>query len=301
MDLKFARSEEEAAERLIRMALAEDLPEGDVTSESLIPPGVSVRAAFVPRQAGVLCGIPVVLKLFTILDPRVRCRPLATDGEEARAGSAFLEVVGPARAILAGERSALNFLGRLSGIATRTRSWLSALKGAGVVLLDTRKTIPGWRLLEKYAVRAGGGANHRFSLSDQALVKDNHRAILKAAGSGGPREWVAAIRKLHPGLPVELEVESLEELREALDSGADILLLDNMPVSVMAQAAREVRARGKTRPLLEASGGIDAARLGEVAASGVDRISSGALTHSAAVLDIGLDFLEVLGEAKRAG
>jgi nicotinate-nucleotide pyrophosphorylase (carboxylating) len=245
MEFTFGRAEEEEAERLIRLALAEDLPEGDVTSEALIPPGARARGAFVPREPGVVCGLPVVVKVFSVLDPRIAARAVAADGSEVKPGERLLTLEGPARAILGGERTALNFLQRLSGIATRTRRYRDLLAGTGAELLDTRKTLPGWRRLEKYAVRAGGGTNHRLSLSDQALVKDNHVRILRALGQGGPREWVAALRIRFPGTPVELEVESLAELEEALGSGVDIVLLDNMTCEEMAAAAREARRRAE--------------------------------------------------------
>jgi nicotinate-nucleotide pyrophosphorylase (carboxylating) len=290
----FGPAEEAEADQLVRLALAEDLPGPDVTSEALIPPGARARGAFVPRGPGVVCGLPVVLKVFSALDARISARALVSDGREVEAGERLLELDGPARGILAGERTALNFIQRLSGIATRTRRFRERLAGTGVELFDTRKTLPGWRHLEKYAVRAGGGTNHRRSLSDQALIKDNHVRILRALGGSGPREWVAALRQRFPGTPVELEVESIDELREALESGADVILLDNMSCGEMAAASREARRRPGPRPALEASGGIGPERLQEVAASGVDRISVGALTHSAPALDIGFDLREVM-------
>jgi len=296
MEPTFGPAEAEEAQRLVRMALSEDLPEGDVTSEALIPPGARARGAFVPREPGVVCGLPVVAQVYSALDSGIVLRALVADGSEVKPGERLLTLEGPARAVLMGERTALNFLQHLSGIATRTRRFRDLLAGAEVELLDTRKTLPGWRRLEKYAVRAGGGTNHRLSLSDQALVKDNHVRILRELGQGGPREWVAALRKRFPGIPVELEVESIAELEEALGSGADIILLDNMTCGDMAAAAREARRRPDPRPALEASGGISADKLREVAASGVDRISVGALTHSAPALDIGFDLWEVWSE-----
>ncbi len=293
MSLSFGPAEAQEADRLIALALAEDIPAGDVTSEAIIPAGVRVRGGFAARSHGVICGIPVVERLFAKLDAAVGLNARQEDGEEARPGVPFLEVSGPAWAILAGERTALNFLQRLSGIATRAHEWSAALTGSRAALLDTRKTSPGWRRLEKYAVRAGGGSNHRASLSDQALVKDNHVLILRRLGGSKARDWVGAIRRRHPGMIVEVEVDGLEEFREAIESGADIILLDNMKPEAMAQAVRERDDRGGPPPLLEASGGIDAAKLREVARSGVERISSGALTHSAVALDIGFDLSEV--------
>lgn len=289
----FGPLEWEEAMRLINLALAEDLPGPDVTSESLIPPDARIRGALVPRQEGVLCGGPVIVALFETLDRRVSVQALRGEGDRVNAGEQVLEISGPALPVLSGERTALNFIQRLSGIASMVRRWMDALGDSAAVLLDTRKTTPGWRYLEKYAVRTGGAANHRFHLSDQALVKDNHIEILRALGAGGVREWVAAIRARDPRISVEVEVEDLEEFRDAVDAGADIVLLDNMPPEAMRQAARELRERGGRRPLLEASGGIDARTLREVAATGVDRISAGALTHSAVAMDIGFDLLEV--------
>jgi len=295
--LRFGPQELREARQLIRLALAEDLPHGDITTQALVPPRTHIRALFVPRERGVVCGLPVVVELLRRIDRRIASTPLHRDGDMVKAGDPILEIAGPAQSILEGERTALNFIQRLSGIATTTRAWKSTLRGFRALLLDTRKTIPGWRYLEKYAVRAGGGTNHRFNLSDQALVKDNHLHILRALGAGGHREWVSAIRKKCPGVEVEVEVESLDEFREAVAAGADIILLDNMTPSQMAQAARmTARLRKGARPLLEASGGIDARSLRKVARTGVDRISAGSLTHSALALDIGLDLLEVYCE-----
>ena len=289
----FGPGEAEEARRLIRLALDEDATDRDITSEALIPPDAMIRGAFVPRRQGVICGLPVVMEVLRAIDPGLDLRALASDGEAVKGGQPVLEVRGPARPILAGERTALNFLQRLSGIATMTRRWNRLIRGTGAVLFDTRKTLPGWRRLEKYAVRTGGGANHRLSLSDQALVKDNHVHILRSLGIGGVQAWVEAVRLHRPGTVVAVEVETLEEFRDAVDAGADLIILDNMELEVMEQAVRELRARPGRRPLLEASGGIDARTLGPVARTGVDRISSGALTHSPPALDIGFDLLEV--------
>lgn len=291
--LCFGPEEEAEADRLIRLALAEDLPGPDITSDPLIPAHATVRGVMVFREEGIVCGIPVVERLLRALDRSIETVLAASDGTRAARGSAVLEMRGPARSVLAAERSALNFLQRLSGIATRTARWVATLRGLSLELLDTRKTIPGWRRLEKYAVRAGGGRNHRVHLSDQALLKDNHVRILRELKLGEPRQWVETIRRAHPGLAVELEVESLAELRAAADCGADILLLDNFPLDGLSQAVAEVRTWPEPRPLLEASGGIDERRLVAVAKTGVDRISSGALTHSAPAHDVAFDLLEV--------
>ncbi len=297
---EFGQAEREEASRLIGLALAEDIPGEDITTQSLIPPEVRIRGMFVAREGGIVCGIPVVAELFSRLDGRITLRPLQSDGQMARPRQEILEVTGPARPILTGERTALNFLQRLSGIATMTRSWKSKLSRSGVLLLDTRKTVPGWRHLEKYAVRVGGGVNHRLNLSDQALVKDNHIQILRAIQAGGPKEWVSKIRHRYPGVEVEVEVENLEEFREAVEAGVDMILLDNMSTEEIRVAVSELRKWAGARPLLEASGGMNARRLGEVARTGVDRISVGALTHSAVALDIGFDLLEVPREENGA-
>lgn len=294
--VRFGFREKKEARRLIRLALAEDATGRDVTTRALIPARTRVRGAFVAREDGVLCGIPVAALVFAALDPKVAVRPIHPDGARVHAGEPLLEVEGSGRSILTGERVTLNFLQRLSGIATATRRFEDLLAGSRARLLDTRKTIPGWRTLEKYAVRAGGGDNHRAGLADQALVKDNHIRILRAIGGGGAKEWVKAIRARSPGVAVEIEVETLPEFREAVEAGAEIILLDNMPLADVERAARELGARGRPGPLLEASGGIDARTLPEVAATGVDRISAGAITHSAVALDMAFDILEVNGE-----
>jgi len=294
--LHFGPSEAEEADRLIRLALDEDIPGDDITTRSLIPPRARIRGKFVFRESGIACGIPVAMELFGRLDRRISLNPLKRDGQAVQAGQGILEVFGPAEPILAGERISLNFLQRLSGIATQTGEWKDRMGGSRALLLDTRKTTPGWRHLEKYAVRAGGGVNHRLSLSDHAMIKDNHIQILRALDRGGPREWVSRIRGRYAGVQVALEVESLEEFREAVEAGADIILLDNMAPGLIARAVGELRERPGKRPLLEASGGINAGNLQEFAGTGVDRISVGALTHSAVALDIGFDLMEVQGE-----
>jgi nicotinate-nucleotide pyrophosphorylase (carboxylating) len=267
---------------LVRRSLEEDLAGGvDVTSEATVPAGQRCTADFVVRGEGVVAGLPVAEAVMELAG--ARCTPVAIDGARVRPGEAVLIVTGPTRAVLTGERTALNLLCHLSGIATVTRRWADAVAGTGTVVRDTRKTTPGLRALEKYAVRCGGGANHRMSLSDAALVKDNH---VVAAGGVGPA--FAAVRSMWPGLPVEVEVDSLAELDEALAVGADLVLLDNMSPSLMRQAVE--RTAGRAR--LEASGGLSLADARAVAETGVDYIAVGALTHSAPVLDIGLDLRE---------
>jgi nicotinate-nucleotide pyrophosphorylase (carboxylating) len=293
--LTFSAPETEAARWLIDRALDEDLPRGDLTSTGLFGPGriggegAWVEAAFVARAEGVLCGLPVVDAVLR-RGGGIECAPAGADGERVTPGQEVLRLAGPAAPVLSLERIALNFLQRLSGIATQTRRFADAIEGTGAVLLDTRKTAPGWRVLEKYAVRAGGGTNHRASLSDAILLKDNHAVVLRALGRGGIRDWIAALRRTSPGAFLEVEVGGREELLEALDAGADAILLDNFTTPEILWAVETRRARGGSGPLLEASGGMVLGRIREVALTGVDRISVGALTHSAPALDLALDF-----------
>ena len=217
------------------------------------------------------------------------------------AGQACLRVTGPMVDILRLERVSLNFLQRLCGVATETRRWADDLAGTGVALLDTRKTIPGWRLLEKYAVRVGGGENHRGSLSDAFLLKDNHAEALRALGWGGTGDWVRRMRDHAPGLTVEVEVSTREEFLEALEAGADIVLLDNFSLEDIRWAVATRDSSGGSAPLLEASGGIVRSALAEIAATGIERISVGHLTHSARALDLGLDLVRVGEERAQPG
>jgi nicotinate-nucleotide pyrophosphorylase (carboxylating) len=291
----FGPAELEEARWLIRRALREDAPARDLTTNALFPSGrreggrAVVEAAFVPRKPGVLCGLPVVRELFAGQAPGAALSPLQGDGSALRPGAAFLRVEGPARDILRLERIALNFLQRLCGIATHTRRWVAALSGTPVRLLDTRKTTPGWRHLEKYAVRAGGAENHRRSLAGAILLKDNHEGILRALGRGSMADWVRALRKAAPGKFLEVEVSSRREFLEAVQTGVDAVLLDNFRTADLRWAVKERDRRG-LRVLLEASGGIRLQSVRRVAATGVDRISVGALTHSSVALDISLDW-----------
>ena len=266
-------------DRLIRIALAEDIGPGDITTRLTIPLRTQTRTRLVARQPGVLAGIGVCRRVFRAVNPRARLTAQVRDGTSYEAGSVLALVRGPARAILAAERTALNFLQRLSGIATLTRRYVDAVKGTGAKILDTRKTTPGWRALEKYAVRCGGGSNHRMGLYDMVLVKDNHIA---AAGSIA----VALKRTQGARVPVEVEVRTIAQLRAALAAGARRILLDNMDLARMRRAVSLARGRAK----LEASGGITLRRVRAVAETGVDYISVGALTHSAPAADIALDF-----------
>lgn len=270
----------------VRRALAEDAGWGDVTTAALIPPGVEARGRVVLREPGVIAGLPVAAAVYAVLDPAVRWRPLATDGASLPADTPVAELAGPAASLLTGERVALNYLQRLSGIATLTARYVAAIAGTGAVLVDTRKTTPGLRSLEKYAVRCGGGHNHRHGLSDGVLVKDNHLAFLSRQGVG-LRRAVALARAAAPhALRIEVEVDRLEQIDEALDGGADVILLDNMPPATLAEAVRCIAGRART----EASGGITLDTIRACAEAGVDLISVGALTHGARALDLGLDF-----------
>jgi nicotinate-nucleotide pyrophosphorylase (carboxylating) len=287
----FSPQETEACRRLVELALAEDLGGvGDRTSEAVIPMAHHGRAVFVARSGGVLAGLHAVALVVEAVDVALRLHVRNNDGDRLAPGTGFAILTGPMRSLLAAERTALNFLQRLSGIATLTRRFVDAIGGLKCQLLDTRKTTPGWRLLEKYAVRMGGGTNHRMGLHDGVLIKDNHLAAL------GPRaDAVAEAVRLARGrygtaLPLEIEVDILEQLDIALAAGPDIVLLDNMSLEQLREA---VRRRNATAPgaKLEASGGVDLTTVRDIAATGVDRISVGALTHSAVALDIGLDYL----------
>jgi nicotinate-nucleotide pyrophosphorylase (carboxylating) len=274
-------------ERAVRGALAEDLRYGpDVTSAATAPPGLRAVAGAVARQPGVLAGIPVALAVLDAAGiPPEAAEPLRADGDRLQAGAEVLRISAPMRELLGAERTLLNFLTHLSGIATATRAWADALSGTGCTVRDTRKTTPGLRQLEKYAVRCGGGVNHRMGLGDAALIKDNHVAV-----AGGIAAAIAAVRAAAPGLPLEVECDTLAQVRDALEAGAGLILLDNMDVAGLTAAVD--LARGYPRTRLEASGGLrlETARL--VAGTGVDFVAVGALTHSSPALDIGLDLLD---------
>lgn len=287
----FSAAETEACLRLVELALAEDLGDsGDLTSQAVIPADLGGQAAFVARTEGVLAGLPAVELVLAIVDPPLGIRPQRQDGDRVAAGDRIAVVSGPMESLLSAERTALNFLQRLSGVATLARRYVDAIAGLNCRVLDTRKTTPGWRLLEKYAVRCGGGSNHRMGLYDGVLIKDNHLAAL------GPRldgvaEAVRLARLRHGNnVPLEIEVDDLDQLDVALRERPDIVLLDNMGPARLREA---VRRRDAAAPgvLLEASGGVTLASVRDIASTGVDRISVGALTHSAPALDIGLDYL----------
>ncbi|MGD8278976.1 MAG: carboxylating nicotinate-nucleotide diphosphorylase [Gemmatimonadota bacterium] len=280
------RTIEDDVLRLIDIALAEDRGSGDWTSRWIVPARTRARARIVSRASGVLAGLDPALAVFVRLDPRVHTEAQASDGETVEPGDVICELNGPARAILTGERVALNFLQRLSGVATHTRRFVEAAAGTGARILDTRKTTPGWRTLEKAAVRAGGGTNHRRGLYDAVLVKDNHVAI-----AGGVSEAVRRIQESNTrALPVIVEVRDRAEVDEALAAGVDRLLLDNMDVETMREVVRLARGR-LPKISLEASGNVTLERVRAIAETGVDFISVGALTHSATALDISLDVL----------
>jgi nicotinate-nucleotide pyrophosphorylase (carboxylating) len=259
--------------------LAEDLGSGDATTDSIVPPDATCTANLLVKEPGVICGLAHAEAVFRELDPDIRFEALAADGDEVEAGPVAC-IEGAARAVLTGERTALNLLGRLSGIATLTRRYVAAIAGTGATILDTRKTTPGLRALEKEAVRAGGGTNHRFGLDDGALIKDNH---LLMAGSIAD----AVERTRATGLPVEVECDTLEQVRQAVEAGADRILLDNMSTDELREAVALVDGRSET----EASGGVTLETVRAIADTGVDFISVGALTHSARSLDVSLEVL----------
>lgn len=267
---------------IVRQALREDIGHGDITTAAVVPREARVTAHVVPREPGVMCGHLVAETVFRLLDAAVTYERLVPEGQAAAAGQAVARIAGPARPVLTGERVALNFLQRMGGIATMARDLAAALVGTGARLVETRKTVPGLRLLDKYAVWVGGGATHRFHLSDAILIKDNHIAL---AGGVGPavraaREYLAPFTAR-----VEVEVEDLDGVREALAAGADIIMLDNMSPVMMQEAVAMVGGRA----LVEASGDITPENIATVARTGVDFISVGALTHSVRAWNLGLD------------
>lgn len=274
------------AARYARAALAEDVGGGDVTTDLIVPAAATARARLVARAAGVVCGLGLARAVFQEMDAAVDVALHACDGDEVRPGAVLASIRGPARAILAAERVALNFVGRLSGIASLTRRYVEAVAGTGARIVDTRKTTPGLRPLEKYGVRCGGGHNHRYGLSDGFMLKDNHRAALAAAGLDLPATVRDARKRLGHGIVVTIEVDEVEQIPEALEAGADVLLLDNMTVEQLSVAVRRIGGAART----EASGGITLDSVRAIAESGVDMISVGALTHSATSLDVALEF-----------
>ena len=268
--------------RVVAAALAEDVGPGDVTTLAVVPLDANCRAHLRTRAAGVPAGLPVAIEAFRQLDPALEITEHARDGAPMQPGERLLSITGRARPILTAERVALNFVQRLSGIATLTARYVEAVRGTRARIIDTRKTTPGLRLLEKYAVRVGGGSNHRFGLFDGVLIKDNH-----IVAAGGVAEAVRAARRAAPhSLRIEVETETLDEVREALAAGADAILLDNMPPDTLRRAVAQIGGR----VVVEVSGGVTLATVRGIAQAGVDLISVGALTHSAPALDLGLDF-----------
>ena len=273
-----------AVRRLIDLALEEDLGRGDVTTQAVIEAGTTATAYLVAREPMVLAGLGICTAVFQRVDASISAVVLGKDGDRLAAGARVATYTGLATSLLAAERTALNFVQRLSGIATLARAFVEAAAGSNLRIADTRKTTPGFRLLEKYAVRVGGASNHRFDLGSGVLIKDNHVAV--AGGVG------AAVRrtrgKIPHGLKIEVEVDSLEQLEEALNAGADIILLDNFSLGDIEKAVARARVC-KPKPLLEVSGGVTLERIANLARTGVDIVSVGALTHSAPAVDLALD------------
>jgi nicotinate-nucleotide pyrophosphorylase (carboxylating) len=278
-----------ALRELIARALEEDLGSGDVTTEAICEPDQMGRAVIRTKEPCVVAGVPVAQLVFEVLDDQLEFTPHVRDGERLAAHQTVAEISGRLRAILMGERTALNFLQRLSGIATMTARYVEAVKDFSVKILDTRKTAPGLRILDKYAVRVGGGQNHRIGLFDGVLIKTNH---IRAAG--GIAKTIERARRFAPTtLKIEVEVKNLQEFHEALAAGADIIMLDNMSLEELRRAATIVKSAGGRGLMLEASGGVNLENVREIAATGVDFISVGALTHSVKAIDMHLEVLEL--------
>lgn len=268
------------------LALKEDIPWEDVSANSVVPAGARGEVELLCKQDGVVAGLPVFQRVFELLDPSAEIQLFAEEGSRVKKGDKLGIVRAEIRALLSGERTALNFLGRMSGIATYTRAVADLLAGTKTRLLDTRKTTPGLRIFEKYAVRMGGGNNHRFNLSDGVLLKDNH-----IGAAGGVRAAIEGAKKYAPFVrKIEIEVETLDQLDEALDAGADIVMLDNMPLDVLKEAVKRCKGKAET----EISGNVTRENIANYTALGVDYISSGALTHSAPILDLSLKHLKPL-------
>lgn len=290
--LTFTAEDQQSARVLVDLALAEDLGTArDLTSHALIVGDLRGHVEVVAREQGIVAGIPVARRVYERLDGSVQWDNRVEDGSPVKRGTVIASVSGPVQSLLAGERTALNFLMHLSGVATLTRRFVDAAAGTRALILDTRKTLPGWRRLEKYAVRAGGGTNHRLGLFDGCLIKDNHLAAWRETHSGSSigAAVVAARGSLPPSIPVEVEVESVADLSDALSGGPDLVLLDNMDLAALRECVA-LRDRCAPRVLLEASGGVTLETVGAVAATGVDRISVGAITHSAKALDLAFDW-----------
>jgi len=273
---------------IIDIAMAEDMCRSDITSEILIPPGLTGTASVLIKENGVLAGIEIALGIFQRLEPSIQTEALIRDGSKVKSGDIAATIHGRVIDILRAERVALNILQRLSGIATVTSDYVEAIRGTQAKIYDTRKTTPGLRLLEKYAVRAGGGENHRLHLGDSVLIKDNHLAALSATGMSLQDIVTKAKQSVSPGVTVEVEVSSLPETQEAIAAGADVIMLDNMNIEDMGEAVKLIAGKAT----IEASGGITLENVRQVAMTGVDMISVGALTHSPRSLDISIELDE---------
>ena len=275
-----------AADPYIRLALAEDISSEDVTTNSVMPGYKKGEVELIGKEAGILAGLSIFERVFTLLDPATQVERYAEDGHEVQKGELLAKITGDVRVLLSGERTALNYLQRMSGIATYTSTVVKMLEGTKTKLLDTRKTTPCMRIFEKYAVRVGGGQNHRYNLSDGVLLKDNH---IDAAG--GVKEAVQAAKEYAPFVrKIEVEVENLDMVKEAVEAGADIIMLDNMTEEQMGEAIKIIDGRAKT----ECSGNMTRENIQKITKLGVDYVSSGALTHSAPILDLSMKHLRVL-------
>lgn len=272
----------------VRAALTEDIGSGDVTTLATVPETAQARAAMVAREDLVVAGLAIAQEAFRQMSANVKFSATVADGAVLHPGEALMEISGPARALLTAERVALNFVQRLSGVATLTRQFAETIAGTNAKILDTRKTTPGWRRFEKYAVACGGGQNHRFGLFDLVLIKDNHLAALRDEQPNAIAAAIRRAREKYPALQVEVEADHLDQVKQALEAGADIILLDNMSLEELRSAVALSAGRAK----LEASGGVNLRTVRGIAETGVDYISVGALTHSARAVDIGLDFQE---------
>lgn len=267
-------------DEIITRALKEDIGTGDITTMSTVPAGQTINGRFIAKEAGIICGLEIVRRVFEIVNNEIQFKPLVNEGDAVLTGEVIASISGPAAGILMGERVALNFLQRLSGISSKTASLAKIIEGTGARITDTRKTTPGLRVFEKYAVKIGGGMNHRFNLSDGVLIKDNH-----IAAAGSISNAIEAARNSIPHtLKIEVEVETMEQIEEALKAGADIIMLDNMDIPAMKEAVEKINGRA----LVEASGNMGDRDLRAVAETGVDIISVGALTHSVKAMDISL-------------
>jgi nicotinate-nucleotide pyrophosphorylase (carboxylating) len=285
--MKLSATEIRAA---VKAALAEDIGCGDATTLATVPSGLKAIALMRARKPLVVAGTEVAEIAFRELSPKIKIKKILRDGQRAKAGDTLLKISGPARAILTAERVALNFIQRLSGVATLTSKFVEAIHDTGAQILDTRKTTPGWRRFEKYAVLCGGGKNYRIGLFDMILIKDNHLAALRNEKPNAIAAAILRARNKFPKLTVEVEADTLQQVAQALGAGAEIILLDNMNLKQLRQAVKMVKDHTRVRAKTEASGGVNLKTVRAIAQTGVDFISVGALTHSAPAVDIGLDF-----------